>query len=96
MADAANSTSDTVKAGARSGRRSQDKDGISTSSAFAGAGAETKPAPPPEPEASGWFHWHEPGTSPEEKRLIFKLDFVLLSFSCLMYFIKQACSHHLQ
>jgi MFS transporter, ACS family, pantothenate transporter len=37
----------------------------------------------------GWLHWHEPGTSPEEKRLILKLDWFLLSFSCLMYFIKQ-------
>ena len=38
---------------------------------------------------SGFFHWHEPGTSKEEKRLIFKLDFFLLSFSCLMFFLKQ-------
>lgn len=40
-------------------------------------------------EGAGWFHWHEPGTSKEEKRLIFKLDWFLLSFSCLTYFIKQ-------
>lgn len=37
---------------------------------------------------SGWFHWHEPGTSKEEKRLIFKLDWFLLSYSCLMFFVK--------
>lgn len=37
----------------------------------------------------GWLHWHEPGTSKEEKRLLFKLDWFLLSFSCLTYFIKQ-------
>ena len=36
-----------------------------------------------------WFHWHEPGTSKEEKRLIFKLDWFLLSYTCLMFFIKQ-------
>ena len=41
---------------------------------------------------SGFFHWHEPGTSKEEKKLIFKLDWFLLSFSCLMYFLKQVCS----
>lgn len=35
-----------------------------------------------------WFHWHEPGTSAEEKRLIFKLDWFLLSYSCLCFFIK--------
>ena len=32
-----------------------------------------------------WFHWHEPGTSKEEKRLIFKLDWFLLSYTCLMF-----------
>lgn len=37
----------------------------------------------------GWFHWHEPGTSKEEKKLIFKLDWFLLSFSCLLFFVKQ-------
>lgn len=36
-----------------------------------------------------WFHWHEPGTSKEEKVLIFKIDWSLLSFSCLSFFIKQ-------
>ncbi|RSL76792.1 hypothetical protein CEP51_009644 [Fusarium floridanum] len=36
-----------------------------------------------------WFHWHEPGTSKEEKKLIFKLDWFLLSFACLLFFIKQ-------
>ncbi|PSN70254.1 MFS general substrate transporter [Corynespora cassiicola Philippines] len=36
-----------------------------------------------------WWHWHEPGTSKEEKKLIFKLDWFLLSFSCLLFFIKQ-------
>ena len=36
-----------------------------------------------------WFHWHEPGTSKEEKKLIFKLDWFLLSYTCLMFFIKQ-------
>jgi hypothetical protein len=30
-----------------------------------------KPTPQ---QAAGWFHWHEPDTSPEEKKLIFKLD----------------------
>ena len=43
---------------------------------------------PDKPTISGWFHWHEPGTSKEEKRLILKLDWFLLSYSCLMFFIK--------
>lgn len=38
---------------------------------------------------SGWFHWHEPGTSTQEKKLIFKLDFFILTYGCLTYFIKQ-------
>lgn len=42
-----------------------------------------------EPANAGWLHWHEPNTSTEEKRLLFKLDWFLLSFSCLTYFIKQ-------
>lgn len=41
-----------------------------------------------ERQTGRWFHWHEPGTSPEEKRLIFKLDWFLLSYSCLCFFIK--------
>ncbi|KAF5985506.1 transporter protein [Fusarium bulbicola] len=36
-----------------------------------------------------WFSWHEPGTSPEERKLVFKLDWFMLSFACLMFFIKQ-------
>ncbi|CAG8950622.1 hypothetical protein HYFRA_00002831 [Hymenoscyphus fraxineus] len=35
-----------------------------------------------------WFHWHEPGTSKQEKRLILKLDWFLLSYSCLCFFNK--------
>lgn len=52
-----------------------------------------------EPARAGWLHWHEPGTSVEEKKLLFKLDWFLLSFSCLTYFIKQVsqlyCPHSL-
>ena len=39
-------------------------------------------------ERRGWFHWHEPGTSKQEKRLIFKLDWFLLSYGCLCFFNK--------
>ncbi|KAJ6116829.1 hypothetical protein N7512_006554 [Penicillium capsulatum] len=35
-----------------------------------------------------WFHWHEPGTSKAEKWLIFKLDFFILTYTCLTFFIK--------
>lgn len=50
-----------------------------------------KNAPPTTPDTTSprrWFHWFEPGTSPEEKRLILKLDWFLLSYSCLSFFIK--------
>lgn len=50
--------------------------------------AGATPHPPGSTKLSGWFHWHEPGTSPEEKRLIFKLDWFLLSYSCLCFFVK--------
>ncbi|KAF4635591.1 hypothetical protein G7Y89_g2496 [Cudoniella acicularis] len=41
-----------------------------------------------ETQKRGWFHWHEPGTSKAEKRLIFKLDFFLLTYGCLCFFNK--------
>ncbi|KAH7021308.1 major facilitator superfamily transporter [Microdochium trichocladiopsis] len=54
--------------------------------------ADEKPGAAPArstyPGLTGFFHWHEPGTSKEEKRLIFKLDWFLLSYSCLCFFIK--------
>ncbi|KAJ5584268.1 major facilitator superfamily domain-containing protein [Penicillium hispanicum] len=34
------------------------------------------------------FQWHEPGTSKEEKWLIFKLDFFILLYTCLTFFVK--------
>ncbi|EKG18412.1 Methyltransferase type 11 [Macrophomina phaseolina MS6] len=34
------------------------------------------------------LHWHEPGTSKEEKWLIRKLDIFILTYSCLCFFIK--------
>ncbi|KAI9927068.1 hypothetical protein ASPWEDRAFT_122160 [Aspergillus wentii DTO 134E9] len=41
------------------------------------------------PKQQKWLHWHEPNTSPADKKLILKLDWFLLSFSCLCFFIKQ-------
>ncbi|KAI1851030.1 hypothetical protein JX265_004562 [Neoarthrinium moseri] len=66
----------------------RDHDGGSASSEK-DAGVVSKTTTPQQPEPARWFHWHEPGTSAEEKKLIFKLDWFLLSFSCLMYFVKQ-------
>ncbi|KAF2136505.1 uncharacterized protein K452DRAFT_237392 [Aplosporella prunicola CBS 121167] len=40
-------------------------------------------------QEAGWFHWHDPGTSKAEKKLIFKMDWFLLSYGCLCFFIKQ-------
>lgn len=36
------------------------------------------------PPARRWFHWHEPGTTKEEKWLLFKLDFFILTYTCLV------------
>jgi len=41
-------------------------------------------AVPVEKSKPRWFQWHEPGTSREEKKLIAKLDWFLLSYSCLV------------
>lgn len=40
------------------------------------------------PPARRWFHWHEPGTTKEEKWLLFKLDFFILTYTCLTFFVK--------
>ncbi|PMB69857.1 putative transporter SEO1 [Beauveria bassiana] len=34
--------------------------------------------------ARRWYHWHEPGTTKEEKWLIFKLDLNILTYLCLV------------
>lgn len=44
---------------------------------------------PPSKSRGGFFHWHEPNTSPEEKRFIFKLDFFVLTYACFSFFVKQ-------
>lgn len=65
------------------------KSDVTTSIDYKIDGLSSNDGTQPEHESRGWFHWHEPGTSKEEKRLIFKLDWFLLSFSCLCFFIKQ-------
>lgn len=34
--------------------------------------------------ARRWYHWYEPGTTKEEKWLIFKLDLNILTYLCLV------------
>ncbi|KAH7139485.1 major facilitator superfamily domain-containing protein [Dendryphion nanum] len=67
---------------------SSDKHAINSTSSVAGEESKSNVSTQPQ-EEHAWWHWHEPGTSKEEKRLIFKLDWFLLSFSCLLFFIKQ-------
>lgn len=65
------------------------KDGHDSDSNAAQNTVATSVNNPETKEAGGrWFHWHEPGTSKQEKRLIFKLDWFLLSYSCLCFFNK--------
>lgn len=40
------------------------------------------------PGRTAWFHWHEAGTSKQEKKLIVKLDWFILSYGCLCFFNK--------
>jgi ACS family pantothenate transporter-like MFS transporter len=40
------------------------------------------PNPPP------FFFWYPQGTTASEKKLIFKIDFFILTFGCLAYFTK--------
>jgi ACS family pantothenate transporter-like MFS transporter len=54
------------------------------------ATTSTDPSPSTQPaQAGGFFHWHEPNTSREEKRFIFKLDFFVLTYACFSFFVKQ-------
>ncbi|KAI8159890.1 Pantothenate transporter FEN2 [Colletotrichum sp. SAR 10_70] len=50
----------------------------------------------PEPVAPGrWYdkwRWYELSTSKEEKALLFKLDFMILTFGCLTFFTKASLS----
>lgn len=61
---------------------SQEKDtAVQTTSADTRSSTSSSPV--------GFFHWHEPNTTREEKRLIFKLDFYILTYACLSFFVKQ-------
>jgi ACS family pantothenate transporter-like MFS transporter len=39
-------------------------------------------------DAPQFFFWYPKGTSSSEKKLIFKIDFFILTFGCLAYFTK--------
>ena len=70
------------------------KPGSETPAAESRESVAAPPAGQPGSKLSGWFHWHEPGTSAEEKRLILKLDWFLLSYSCLCFFVKYLDSNN--
>lgn len=40
------------------------------------------------PEKPPFFLWTPPGTSSAEKKLLFKIDFFILTYACLGYFAK--------
>lgn len=46
-------------------------------------------------KAHKWYHWFEPGTSAAEKKLIWKLDFLIAFYSFLGYWIKYIDSSNL-
>ncbi|PMB69134.1 putative transporter SEO1 [Beauveria bassiana] len=35
-----------------------------------------------------WYHWYDAGASKEERKLLRKLDFFILTYTCLTFFIK--------
>ncbi|VEU21587.1 DEKNAAC102310 [Brettanomyces naardenensis] len=45
---------------------------------------EDASAPPP----AKWYNWFEPGTSPQEKKLIIKMDFFLMTYMVISWFLK--------
>lgn len=44
-------------------------------------------SPPPRRKLD-FLHWHDAATTREEKRFLFKLDFYLLTYCCLSFFVK--------
>ncbi|KAL2402444.1 MFS transporter PfmaC [Exophiala dermatitidis] len=42
----------------------------------------------PRPPIRRWFQWYEPGISKAEKRLVFKSDCFILTYTCLTFFVK--------
>lgn len=87
-APAPNPTNEKPSSSHNSAECAESADEKSALSMAAGPANAAAPQPSESTKLSGWFHWHEPGTSPEEKRLIFKLDWFLLSYSCLCFFVK--------
>lgn len=45
--------------------------------------------------ARRWYHWHEPGTTKEDKWLIFKLDVNVLTYLCLVCLFFFFCPRNL-
>lgn len=41
------------------------------------------------PQSTLFQPWYEPGTTTKEKTLIFKLDFLILTYSCLAWLLKK-------
>ncbi|KAJ3493703.1 hypothetical protein NLG97_g4567 [Lecanicillium saksenae] len=40
------------------------------------------------PLARRWYHWYDAGATKEERRLLRKLDFFILLYACLTFFVK--------
>jgi hypothetical protein len=41
-----------------------------------------------EPPARKWYHWYSPTDTPEEKKLILKLDLLLVPYAFVLYWVK--------
>ncbi|ATY63245.1 major facilitator superfamily transporter [Cordyceps militaris] len=52
----------------------------------ASAGLTSKPVE--RPMATRWFHWYDAGASKAERKLLRKLDFYILLYACLTFFVK--------
>ncbi|OAA69282.1 Major facilitator superfamily domain, general substrate transporter [Akanthomyces lecanii RCEF 1005] len=44
--------------------------------------------PDSRPVVKRWYHWYDAGASKEERKLLKKLDFFILLYTCLTFFIK--------
>lgn len=44
--------------------------------------------PPPVPVGRNWYDWYSPDDTPEERKLILKLDLLIVPYAFVLYWVK--------
>lgn len=43
--------------------------------------------------ARRWYHWYSPDDTPEERKLILKLDLLIVPYAFIIYWVKCMLAH---